>query len=256
MANVDFDFEFQHQMQNSVSISELGFENSIESFLAPLDQYPDIRVFVKDMHSRYVYANKAYADMLKTTPQGMIDKSDFDLYDHNFAELYLAEDRQTLAGKDFINQRWMVPDGSGVISWCVAHKFPLRNRDRDICGIICTFRDQQMAGIEAKPFFNLAEVIEYVNTNYAEPIRAEQLARLIGVSVSQLNRKFAKVMGKSPIRYLVSVRVNKAINRLINTDDSVTEICFSCGFNNQTYFNRQFKAITGFSPRDYRNRYT
>ena len=59
-------------MQNSVSIPELGFENSIESFLAPLDQYPDIRVFVKDTDSRYVYANKAYADMLKTTPRRMI----------------------------------------------------------------------------------------------------------------------------------------------------------------------------------------
>ena len=243
-------------MQNSVSIPELGFENSIESFLAPLDQYPDIRVFVKDMDSRYVYANKAYADMLKTTPRRMIGKSDFDLYDRSFAELYLEEDRRTLAGKDFINQRWMVPDGAGVISWCVAHKFPLRNRAGEICGIICTFRDQQMAGIEAKPFFDLAEVIEFVNTNYAEAIRAEQLAQLIGLSVSQLNRRFAKVMGKSPIRYLVNVRVNKAISRLINTDDSITEICFSCGFNSQTYFNRQFKAITGLSPKAYRERYT
>ena len=240
---------------NSVSIPGLDFENSIEAFLAPLDHYPDVRVFVKDKDSRYVYANKAYADMLKTTPEAMIGKSDFDLYDHRFAVLYLAEDRAALAGTDFINQRWMVPDGGGVISWCVAHKFPLRNRDGTICGIICTFRDLHMAGIEAKPFFDLAEVVQFMHDHFANEITAAQLAGVIGLSVSQLNRKFTDTMGTSPIRYLVKLRADKAAELLVNTDKTINEICFACGFNSQTYFNRQFKRHTDLTPKQYRHRY-
>lgn len=242
-------------MNNMIQIPGLGFTNSLESVMAFFDHYTDTRIFIKDTESRYVYANQSYADLLKTTPEEMAGKSDFDFYECNMADLYLEEDRKTLAGQSFINKRWMVPDGNGVISWCISHKFPLRGEDGSIHSIFGTFRDLHMAGAEAKPYFDLAEVVQHIHTHYADDIRAEDLAKMLSLSVSQLNRKFSSAMGKSPISYLLDVRINQATTRLIQTDETISEISSACGFNSQTYFNRQFKATTGMTPKQYRDRY-
>ena len=186
----------------------------------------------------------------------MIGKNDYDFFDRNMADQYLAEDKKVLAGEKFVNQRWMVPDKNGVITWCISHKHPLTDKEGNIKGIFCTFRDLRMAGFEAKPFFDLSEVVEYIHAHYSENITTDDLAKVVGLSTSQLNRKFKETLSDSPISYLLKIRIEKATERLLKTDDSITEISFTCGFNNQTYFNRQFKKINGLSPRDYRNKYT
>ena len=241
--------------QHKVEISEIDYTNTLESLLCHFDYFPDIRVFIKDCDARYVYANKPYADMLKTTVQEMIGKSDYDLYEGNIADLYLEEDRKTLSGKSFLNKRWLVPDGEGRVAWCISYKYPLRNKGGKICGIFCTFRDLEIAGAEAKPFFDLAEVVEYIHANYTREILSEDLAEILSVSVSQMNRRFNKTLGRSPINYLLHVRLNAAKEQLIRTDQSVTEIAFSTGFNSTTYFNRQFKKNTNMTPKQYRARY-
>ena len=243
-------------MNNTVNINDLDFESSLFDFLEYLDYYKDTRIFVKNMDSKFVYVNKAFADMLGTTPENMIGKGDYDFFDRNMADLYLEEDRKVLAGEKFINQRWMVPDEKGIISWCISHKQPLKDKNGQIRGIFGTFRDLRMAGFEARPFFDLSEVVEYMHAHYTENITAEDLAAIVGLSVSQLNRKFKNTLDDSPINYLLKIRIEKATEKLLKTDDTITEISYSCGFNNQTYFNRQFKKINGLSPRDYRKKYT
>lgn len=243
-------------MDGKINIESLNFRSSLEDFLKYFDYYPDTRCFVKNLNSKYVYVNQAYADMLGCIPEEMVGKGDYDFYDKNMAELYLEEDRKVLAGEKFVNQRWMVPDKNGVISWCISHKQPLTDKAGNIKGIFCTFRDLRMAGFEAKPFFDLSEVVEYMHAHYSENISSDDIAKVVGLSVSQLNRKFKSTMNSSPINYLLKVRIEKAIERLLKTDETITEIAFACGFNNQTYFNRQFKKINGLSPRDYRKKYS
>ena len=243
-------------MNNKIILSELGLEESLEGFLKYLDYYPDTRMFIKNLDSKFIYVNKAFADMLGTTVGNMVGKGDYDFFDRNMADLYLEEDKKVLTGEKFVNQRWMVPDENGVISWCISHKQPLKDKAGKIKGIFGTFRDLRMAGIEAKPFFDLSEVVEYMHEHYSEHITAEDLANVVGLSTSQLNRKFKDTMSDSPINYLLKIRIEKAAERLIKTDDTITEISYACGFNNQAYFNRQFKKINSLSPRNYRKKYT
>ena len=243
-------------MDNKTSIKSLDFGSSLEDFLRHFDYYPDTRILIKDKRSRFIYTNKAFADMLGTTVENMVGKDDYDFFDRNMADQYREEDIKVLNGESFVNQRWMVPDGKGVISWCISHKQPLRDKNGDIKGIFGTFRDLRMAGFEAKPFFDLSEVVEYMHAHYPENITADDLAKVVGLSTSQLNRKFKETLSNSPINYLLKIRIEKASERLLKTDDTITEVSYACGFNNQTYFNRQFKKINGLSPRDYRKKYT
>ena len=61
-------------------------------------------------------------------------------------------------------------------------------------------------------------------------------------------------MGITVIEYLTSVRIERAKQLLLATDQNCTEICFQVGYNNQSYFTRTFKDLVGIPPREFRKR--
>jgi two-component system response regulator YesN len=61
-------------------------------------------------------------------------------------------------------------------------------------------------------------------------------------------------MGITIVDYLTSVRIERAKQLLLATDQNCTEICFEVGYNNQSYFTRTFKDLVGMTPRQFRAR--
>jgi AraC-like DNA-binding protein len=105
---------------------------------------------------------------------------------------------------------------------------------------------------ERRSLLALGEVLSFIERHYAESITVDRLSEIAAMSESSLMRAFRKVTGKSPIDYVVGLRVTKAAELLRNTDLTVTEISFRCGFNDSNYFSRQFRKVVGRSPREYR----
>ncbi len=67
-------------------------------------------------------------------------------------------------------------------------------------------------------------------------------------------RAFESTMGFPPITYLIRLRIRQACKLLQRSDQSITEIAMAVGFSDSNYFSRQFRMLTGSSPREYRNR--
>jgi AraC-like DNA-binding protein len=105
---------------------------------------------------------------------------------------------------------------------------------------------------ERRSLLALGEVLSFIERHYAESITVDRLSGIAAMSESSLMRAFRKVTGKSPIDYVVQLRIAKAAELLRNSDLSVTEISFRCGFNDSNYFSRQFRRVMGRSPREYR----
>lgn len=100
------------------------------------------------------------------------------------------------------------------------------------------------------------EVVEqaknYLEDHYREKILLRTLAGEIGVSPYHLNRIFKEKTGFTPHMYLEHMRIEKARNLLLSTAYSSTEICFQVGYQSFSSFYRQFKKISGCSPKQYR----
>lgn len=96
--------------------------------------------------------------------------------------------------------------------------------------------------------------MEYIRQNYNKDISLEKLSDYIGVSKSYLCYIFKKETGKNIIEYLNDLRVEKAKILLKNTDFKIYEIATKVGFKNERYFTQIFKAKTGFTPTEYRNK--
>lgn len=79
-----------------------------------------------------------------------------------------------------------------------------------------------------------------------------ELAQRVELSPWQLSRRFRERMGLGLPVYLQQLRVEEACRRLARTDDPITTIAITVGFDDPAYFSRVFKDITGRTPRAYR----
>lgn len=95
----------------------------------------------------------------------------------------------------------------------------------------------------------IRELISYVNEHYTEKLSLEDAADYVGFSREYFCRFFKQHMGLTFLRYLNEVRISHAGRLLSSTDLSISEIMNTCGFTNQTIFNRLFKEIYGMTPR-------
>jgi transcriptional regulator GlxA family with amidase domain len=91
-----------------------------------------------------------------------------------------------------------------------------------------------------------------MDRSYAQPLDIPALARVAHVSEAHFIRTFRATFGETPHRYLQRRRVERAMFLLVQTDRSVTDICFAVGFASLGTFSRTFRAIVGRSPSEYR----
>ncbi len=98
------------------------------------------------------------------------------------------------------------------------------------------------------------QILAYIRKNYASQITLEQIAQQVGLARSTCCREFKKQMGCTLFEYILNVRLQEASRLLLTSNLSITEIALCCGFNNGSYFTKEFKKKTGFSPSVYRQK--
>ncbi len=95
-------------------------------------------------------------------------------------------------------------------------------------------------------------IYKYVNKNFQEHIALEDIADKVSMTVPAFCRYFKKVTGKTFTQLVNEYRIVHATKLLSESKSSVTDICYECGFNNFSHFNKQFKEFTGQSASNYR----
>lgn len=98
----------------------------------------------------------------------------------------------------------------------------------------------------------LKSALKFIRKRYARPVTLNELAEAAGMSPRYFCRFFSEMTGRTPIDYLNFYRVERACERLTYTDESVTEIALSCGFNDLSYFVKTFRKYKGTTPKQYR----
>lgn len=103
----------------------------------------------------------------------------------------------------------------------------------------------------------LEPVVNYIHINYSDrDITNETLAAIAGTSTVYFRKMFTKAYNVSPIRYLRSVRIKKAMELLISDAASISDIAEMAGYGSVYNFSKMFKAETGASPSEYAKAYS
>lgn len=94
--------------------------------------------------------------------------------------------------------------------------------------------------------------IDYIHSNYyKENISVVHLASLCNISVVHLRNCFIKVFAISPVRYINTLKLTRAKELLESGLYTVGDVCFLSGYNDESYFSREFKKIFKLSPKEY-----
>ena len=107
----------------------------------------------------------------------------------------------------------------------------------------------------AAPLGEMARVVEYINTHYAERPSLDSICRAVNISKSHLCRRFKKALGITVSDYVLNTRLAAAKAKLISSDLSISEISEDCGFSSTSYFCQAFRAMEGQSAREYRKKH-
>ena len=113
-----------------------------------------------------------------------------------------------------------------------------------------TFENRPLKYLNA---YSGREAIKLMEANLEEPIPPSAVAEKLGITTRQLERLFGRYMNCSPKKFYVDLRLQKARNLLMQTEDSITSISVACGFNSTAHFTKAFKTQFGAPPGSYRS---
>lgn len=98
----------------------------------------------------------------------------------------------------------------------------------------------------------MQEIATYIYENYDKKLTLVDMAERFNISRSYLSKKFKVITGFGFKEYVVNVRIKNACRLLLETNKSITDIAFECGFNDSNYFGDAFRHVKGMSPNKYR----
>ena len=124
----------------------------------------------------------------------------------------------------------------------------------------CALRDIGFDTVTTQQSSRIAERLKllrrterFVEEHYMHPVSLEEMADCCNFSKYYFSHFFKSVTGLSFFNYLTAYRLERAVERMKSTDESMTEIAYACGFGSPRSFNRLFKKHFGVTPTEYRN---
>ena len=230
---------------------------AIEPMVGMMAQLPGASTFIKDLDSRYIFANvhtlSTYDLRCETE---LIGKRNHDFFPEALAEAYESEDRRVFeSGEGIHNEIWLVPHIRGTPRWFISSKSPLLDTSGKVIGLVGCAQRIATPEDQRTHFRELWKAIEFVEKHFVEEITVAKLADIVGISIPHFNRRFRQLLRRSPMDYVLSIRVQEAQRLLATTANSVGDIALTTGFYDQSHFTKRFRKVTGMSPLAYRRRY-
>jgi YesN/AraC family two-component response regulator len=102
-------------------------------------------------------------------------------------------------------------------------------------------------------YLAIAPALSFLDSNYQKKVSENTLASLCGMNPFRFSRCFKKEIGITLQEYLVRLRIREALRLLDNPNASITDIAFTVGFNDTSYFSRTFKKYMNYSPSAFRS---
>ncbi len=105
---------------------------------------------------------------------------------------------------------------------------------------------------QRRPLDQISRLLGHLEQHYAGPMTVEDLANVARMSTSSLFRLFRHHVGRSPVDYLIRLRIGRAAGLLRRETARISEVSEAVGFTDSNYFSRQFHRVMAVSPREYR----
>jgi PAS domain S-box-containing protein len=218
------------------------------------DHLPGTLFFAKDREGRLMAGNPAFVERCGfKREEEIVGITDSMIFPAKLAEKYRRDDERVMAtGKPLLGLIELFPNRDGKPEWFITDKLPLFDHDGRVCGLCGTVRSYEAQRAAMLPYLELAVVADHLKTCYREKLDLPSLAKMVGMSVRQFERKFRATFQMTPRDYLIRMRLIAACELLARSNQALTAIALECGFYDHSDFARQFRRHLGQTASQYR----
>lgn len=223
-----------------------------------IDHLDGVTLFVKDRDSRFMaFSRSAKRCLDYVSEDDLIGRTDHDVFPIHVADRIRADDVRVMnSDLPLLNiVELLVSPQHCSIGWYVTSKFPIHDRSGQVIGVMGMVQPYEGRRKKLLEGTRLDNVVERIRHQPAVDHPVSELARMVGMSPRQLQRKFRELLGLSPREFMMFNRIKLACEELTQTQHHVAEIAQDCGFCDQSAFAYQFRHTIGMSPLEYRQRY-
>lgn len=226
-----------------------------EALVALFENAANEGFYLKDAEGRIMAINRFNRDACNVKDEwDAIGLKSSDLFPATYARHYIEIDRQVReSGQPLVNDESSYPADRSMRK-TVSTIYPLRDADGHVIG---TARAYHFVGEDERSarYGRIRSVVTHIERNFGKDLRLDDLIAMSGMSATMFKATFAKTFGMSPGRYITTIRLNAARERLEKTNLPLSEIAAETGFFDQSHFSRTFKQIRGITPGDYRRQH-
>lgn len=220
--------------------------SSAFQLLAPIE---NLHAWIKDLNGQFVFTNELLARRFGfSSASKLVGLSDHDLAPPYLANRYVEDDQQVLQGAVIADQLELIAHNEENSSWFRTSKWPIYNSQEKIIGSYGVSKIIDLSRSQPTSFHELNMPIEYIQKNYSESISVEKLAQACHTSISTLERRFKKHLSKTPLQYIMEVRLDNARMMVFDSSAKMSNIAQETGFVDNSHFTRAYKKRFSISP--------
>jgi AraC-like DNA-binding protein len=226
----------------------------LKSMMELFDTAHDTVFFIKDRGARYVAVSQTLAERCGCARSAdLAGKTARDVFPKPMGQAYYEQDQRVLkTGLPLRDELELHLYVRGQPGWCVTNKVPLRDAGGAVVGLLGLSQDLRVSAERPGGYADVAAAARHIRSHFGEALRVEALARMSSLSVFQFEQRIKRVFGVTPAQFIAKTRIDAACDRLRTTRAPVVDIAIDCGFYDQSAFSRQFKAVTGLKPTEFR----
>lgn len=231
--------------QAASKLSSIGVSHLIEMF----DLLPNTLFWIKDENCRFLHVNKIFVEHSGLgCISKVIGKTDYAISPPHLARQYMLDDKKVMEGHIVTDRIELNHLTTGEFGWFSTSKRPIYDENELLIGSygLTHYLEQTVQALSS--IAPVRAPVEYIRQNYHLAITMDELAGLACLSLSALERRFKKYLGKTPKQFINEVRLENARRQLVETKLPIIEVAFRCGFREHSYFSKQFKAMFGLLP--------
>lgn len=137
------------------------------------------------------------------------------------------------------------------VRYCLSQSFSLMAANAEVIESELRYTSQYQ-----RDEVRIKKALLFIESNYAEELTIDGIARSAEISVSTCLRLFKAALGTTPVQYLIGYRLQRAAEELKHLNgDAIAEVAYSCGFSDAGYFNRCFRKAYAMTPTEYVSRH-
>ena len=163
-----------------------------------------------------------------------------------------AGSTQLLCNTDSVHPSEITKAWDACIRKAPGYEFTVRALLSGLLYAICSMPSASVSKMMGKEIYRIKDMLLFIEMHYQEPLSLHQIASSAHISDSEANRVFRRVVGITPVKYLIRYRMEIAASLLKKTDMKIAEVCTACGYTDLSYFVKTFREYYEVSPGRYR----